>query len=82
MLHARHLRDVLRTAPDGARSIAEEFDRRTEAHVTPWYHAQMAVDHARFAEMNAAREGRSAPPPGPGLGVDLDLGALEQWRVG
>ena len=79
MLHARHLRDVLRTAPDGARSIAEEFDRRTEVHVTPWYHAQMAVDHARFAEMNAAREGRSAPPPGP---LAQQIGALFGTMMG
>ena len=64
MLHARHLRDVLRTTAGGPRSFVEEFDRRTEEDVAPWYHAQMAVDHARFAEMNAAREGRPAPPPG------------------
>lgn len=27
-------------------------------------------------------DGTVAPPPGPGLGVDLDLEGLERWRVG
>jgi D-galactarolactone cycloisomerase len=27
-------------------------------------------------------DGTVAPPPGPGLGVELDLVALERWRVG
>jgi D-galactarolactone cycloisomerase len=27
-------------------------------------------------------DGTVAPPPGPGLGVELDLDALERWRVG
>jgi D-galactarolactone cycloisomerase len=26
-------------------------------------------------------DGTIAPPPGPGLGVELDLDALEQWRI-
>jgi L-alanine-DL-glutamate epimerase-like enolase superfamily enzyme len=29
-----------------------------------------------------APDGTIAPPPGPGLGVDLDLAALERYRVG
>jgi L-alanine-DL-glutamate epimerase-like enolase superfamily enzyme len=29
-----------------------------------------------------ASDGTIAPPPGPGLGVELDLERLEQWRVG
>lgn len=62
-LHARTLRDVLRTAGDDPRAIVDEFDRRTEAEVAPWYHEQIALDRARFAEMDAAREGRAAPPP-------------------
>ena len=28
-----------------------------------------------------AADGTIAPPPGPGLGVELDLDALERWRV-
>jgi D-galactarolactone cycloisomerase len=29
-----------------------------------------------------APDGTIAPPPGPGLGVDLDFDALERYRVG
>jgi 2-polyprenyl-6-methoxyphenol hydroxylase-like FAD-dependent oxidoreductase len=63
-LHARQLRDVLRDAEDPC-AIVEEFDRRTEAEVAPWYHAQIAMDRARFADMEAARDGRPVPPPAP-----------------
>ena len=31
--------------------------------------------------LRIAPDGTIAPPPGPGLGVELDLAALEQWRV-
>ena len=31
--------------------------------------------------LDIATDGTIAPPPGPGLGVDLDLEALERWRV-
>ena len=35
----------------------------TESDVAPWYHAQIAVDRTRFAEIEALREGREPPPP-------------------
>jgi 2-polyprenyl-6-methoxyphenol hydroxylase-like FAD-dependent oxidoreductase len=60
-LHALVLRDVLREAGSDPYALVEEFDRKTEAEVTPWYRAQIAVDRARFADMAAAREGQ--PPP-------------------
>ena len=37
-------------------------DRKTEAELTPWYRAQMSLDRARNAEMEAAREGRPRRP--------------------
>jgi 2-polyprenyl-6-methoxyphenol hydroxylase-like FAD-dependent oxidoreductase len=61
--HALRLRDSVRSHGDDPRALAEDFDRRTEAEVAPWYHAQIAVDRARFAEMEAVREGREAPQP-------------------
>jgi len=61
-LHARLLRDVLRECTDPG-EIVREFDRRTESDMAPWYHAQIAVDRARFGQMAAAREGRPAPTP-------------------
>ena len=61
-LHALRLRDALREAGDHPRAIVDVFDRKTEAELTPWYRAQMSLDRARNAEMEAAREGRPAPP--------------------
>ncbi len=31
--------------------------------------------------LRIAADGTIAPPPGPGLGVELDLAALERWRI-
>jgi 2-polyprenyl-6-methoxyphenol hydroxylase-like FAD-dependent oxidoreductase len=70
-LHARCLRDVLRETAGRPRELAEEFDRRTEAEIAPWYHAQIAVDRARFAEMDALRAGRQPPPPTDDLGKGI-----------
>jgi 2-polyprenyl-6-methoxyphenol hydroxylase-like FAD-dependent oxidoreductase len=63
-LHALRLRDSIRVVQgDNPRALVEEFDRRTEAEIAPWYHSQIAVDRARFGEMQAVRDGRAAPPP-------------------
>jgi 2-polyprenyl-6-methoxyphenol hydroxylase-like FAD-dependent oxidoreductase len=62
-LHGLRLRDALRACGDDPRALVEEFDRRTEAEIAPWYHAQIAVDRARFADMEAHREGRAPTPP-------------------
>jgi len=62
-IHAVQLRDVLRKTVDDPRALVEQFDAVTEAEVTPWYQAQIAVDRFRFAEMNALREGRQPPAP-------------------
>jgi 2-polyprenyl-6-methoxyphenol hydroxylase-like FAD-dependent oxidoreductase len=69
-LHAVRLRDVLReTAGDPAECV-RRFDARTDAEITPWYSAQMAVDRARFADIEALREGRPLPPV-EGLAADV-----------
>ena len=62
-LQARQLRDALRASGGDPRTFVEEFDRRTEAEITPWYRAQIALDRARFSEMQAIREDRDVPPP-------------------
>ncbi len=67
-LHALRLRDAVRAHGDQPRALVEDFDRRTEAEMTPWYHAQIVNDRARFAEMEAIREGREVPPPASELG--------------
>jgi 2-polyprenyl-6-methoxyphenol hydroxylase-like FAD-dependent oxidoreductase len=63
VIHAVHLRDVLRRTLDNPLALAEQFDAVTEAEVTPWYRAQIAMDRFRFAQMNAIREGRQTPAP-------------------
>src|SRR3990172_4065051 len=63
MLHAVRLRDVLRETHDDPGALAERFDAVTETEVSPWYHAQIAADRFRFAQMEALREGREPPSP-------------------
>jgi 2-polyprenyl-6-methoxyphenol hydroxylase-like FAD-dependent oxidoreductase len=70
LLHARLLRDVLRTHAEPQR-VVEEFDRRTESEMRPWYDAQRAVDRMRFAEMDALREGRKPPQPDDPLAIGI-----------
>jgi 2-polyprenyl-6-methoxyphenol hydroxylase-like FAD-dependent oxidoreductase len=62
MVQAARLRDVLREGDDPADVVAR-FDAVTEADIAPWYYAQIAVDRARFAEMQAIAEHRQSPPP-------------------
>ena len=62
-IHARLLRDVLRETRGEPQRLVEEFDRRTESEVRPWYDAQIVLDRARYAEMDALREGRTPPVP-------------------
>jgi 2-polyprenyl-6-methoxyphenol hydroxylase-like FAD-dependent oxidoreductase len=70
-MHARLLRDVLREAGDEPRRLVEEFDRRTESEMKPWYDAQLVADRARFAEMDALREGRTPPAPSDPLWLSI-----------
>jgi 2-polyprenyl-6-methoxyphenol hydroxylase-like FAD-dependent oxidoreductase len=83
-LHGRCLRDVLRDSTLDPRTLSERFDEVTEAEIAPWYRAQMAVDKARFAEMQALRDDRAPEPPADDLarriltlfsvmGADADL---------
>jgi 2-polyprenyl-6-methoxyphenol hydroxylase-like FAD-dependent oxidoreductase len=62
-LHALELRNTLRERLDDPRAVVEAFDARTESQLRPWYDGQIVVDRARFAEMNALREGREPPRP-------------------
>jgi 2-polyprenyl-6-methoxyphenol hydroxylase-like FAD-dependent oxidoreductase len=60
-LHAQRLRDAVRAHDDPA-ALVKDFDVKTESEIRPWYDAQIAVDRARFAAMNALREGKDPPP--------------------
>lgn len=60
---ARLLRDVLREAAEDPRALGMEYHRATEMELAPWYHSQIRSDRARFAEMEALREGREPAVP-------------------
>ena len=70
-LHALRLRDALREASDRPRALVDNFDAKTEADITPWYDAQIAVDRARFADMEAFRDGRTPTAPTDQLSTDI-----------
>jgi hypothetical protein len=57
----------VRAHGDSPRALVEDFHRRSEAEIAPWYHAQIATDRMRFAEMEAIRDGRDVPPPASDL---------------
>ena len=60
--HALQLRDALRETSGDPQALADRFDQRTEHEITPWYRAQIAVDRARFAQMEALRADRAPEP--------------------
>jgi 2-polyprenyl-6-methoxyphenol hydroxylase-like FAD-dependent oxidoreductase len=70
-LHALRLRDTLREESADPYAFAEAFHARTEAEISPWYNAQIAVDRARFAEMEALQAGRQPPEPSDPLARDI-----------
>jgi 2-polyprenyl-6-methoxyphenol hydroxylase-like FAD-dependent oxidoreductase len=65
LMHVQQLRDAVRAAAGDPLALAHEFDRRTEAEVTPYYRGQVATDRARVAEMAALRAGAEPPPLDP-----------------
>jgi 2-polyprenyl-6-methoxyphenol hydroxylase-like FAD-dependent oxidoreductase len=71
--HALALRDVLRGGCGEPRALVEAFDEVTEREIAPWYHAQIADDRARFADMEALRDGREPPPPSDDLARGIRL---------
>jgi len=71
MMQALRLRNTLREVRDDPADLVREFDRTTEEEITPWYRAQLARDRARFAEMEALRDGRGPQPLEAGLARDI-----------
>jgi flavin-dependent dehydrogenase len=57
LLHAQHLRDVVRAHFDDARELAEAWDAVTETELTPWYRETVEEDRVRFHEIEALRNG-------------------------
>jgi flavin-dependent dehydrogenase len=63
LLHATHLREVVRLHLGNPAELAESWDAVTEAELTPWYRASINVDRARHAQIEAVIAGRPAPAP-------------------
>lgn len=63
LAHAARLRDVARTDLDDPQGFALAWDQATEADLTPWYRATVAVDRARLVEIEAIRAGTEFPGP-------------------
>lgn len=63
LAHAVRLRDVAHTHLADPQQIAAAWDAVTEAELTPWYRATVAIDRARLAEIEAVCAGRDIPPP-------------------
>lgn len=61
LLHARALRDAVRTMDDPL-DLARSWDEVTETEFAPWYWDQLAADRARLGRMAAARSGTTAEP--------------------
>ena len=57
LLHVQCLRDVIREHLDDPPRFAEAWDAVTEAKVAPWYRETVEEDRARFAEIEALRNG-------------------------
>lgn len=64
-IHARLLRDTVRTSIDDPLVFAHAWDAATEQHMAPFYWNQINADRHRVAEMNALREGVDPPPRDP-----------------
>lgn len=64
LLHATHLREVVRSHVGNPAELAEAWDAVTEAELTPWYRATVDVDRARHAQILALMAGRPLPAPG------------------
>ncbi|HEY7205292.1 MAG TPA: FAD-dependent oxidoreductase [Methylomirabilota bacterium] len=74
LAHAARLRDVARTDLDDPHRFAMAWDHATEADLTPWYRATVAIDRARLAEIEAIRAGterRRPTEPAAVLGAAL-----------
>jgi 2-polyprenyl-6-methoxyphenol hydroxylase-like FAD-dependent oxidoreductase len=65
LMHAQALRDVVAEQLADPVAFAHAWDEATEARVTPYYRAQLAMDQARIAQMDAERTGQPAPPGDP-----------------
>ena len=63
LMHAQHLRDVVRSHLDCPREFAETWDAVTEAELTPWYRETVEENRDRLREIDALRNGLQPRQP-------------------
>ena len=63
LMHARRLRDVVRTHLNDPVRLSETWDAVTEAELTPWYRETVAENRGRLRELEALRNGREPGRP-------------------
>jgi 2-polyprenyl-6-methoxyphenol hydroxylase-like FAD-dependent oxidoreductase len=63
LMHVVRLRDLVRTLNGDPAASAIEWDDITEAELTPWYQAQIAMDRMRVNEIDEIRHGRQPQAP-------------------
>lgn len=63
LAHAALLRRAMRESGGHPAALTERFLADTESELAPWYHATVAGDRARLAEIDALRTGDAPPPP-------------------
>ncbi len=74
LMHARRLRDVVRTHLDEPRRFAEAWDAVTEDELTPWYRETVADHRDQARELEAQRKG--IEPDRPTDGPAALMGAM------
>jgi 2-polyprenyl-6-methoxyphenol hydroxylase-like FAD-dependent oxidoreductase len=62
LAHAAVLRRVVRECGERPVELIAAFAAATELELAPWYHATVAADRARLAEVDALRLGLAPPP--------------------
>ncbi|MCA1830695.1 MAG: FAD-dependent oxidoreductase [Actinobacteria bacterium] len=63
LIHAAATADV--AGVGDAQEVARAHDAVTQERLMPWYRDSVLLDRARLAEVDAAIDGRPAPPPDP-----------------
>jgi flavin-dependent dehydrogenase len=85
LAHAAVLRRVVRECGERPVELIAAFAAATELELAPWYHATVAADRTRLAEVDALRLGL-APPPAANPLVDALPSAMardpEVFRAG
>jgi flavin-dependent dehydrogenase len=64
MVHAQHLRDLVREEIEDPAQFALRWDALTETHLTPWYRDTVNEDRTRLREFEALRRGEALPGNG------------------